>query len=43
VVFVFWDHPTGKVVLLLAVVLLALLAIIELLGRPPGPADLTAP
>ncbi|HEY3686779.1 MAG TPA: hypothetical protein VGL93_27340 [Streptosporangiaceae bacterium] len=35
-VFLFWDHPTGKAVLLIAVILLAVLAVIELLGRPPA-------
>ena len=32
---VFWSQPTGKVVILLAVLLLVALALIELLGRPP--------
>ncbi|HEY6709257.1 MAG TPA: hypothetical protein VJB61_16890 [Actinomycetota bacterium] len=32
---VFWSRPTGKVVLLLAGLLLVALALIELLGRPP--------
>jgi hypothetical protein len=32
---VFWGRPTGKVVVGLAVALLAALAIIEFLGRPP--------
>ncbi|HEV2927934.1 MAG TPA: hypothetical protein VGW74_04510, partial [Propionibacteriaceae bacterium] len=32
---VFWSRPTGKVVILLAVLLLVALAVIELLGRPP--------
>jgi chromate transport protein ChrA len=32
---VFWSQPTGKVVLLLAGLLLVALALIELLGRPP--------
>jgi hypothetical protein len=31
---VFWDRPTGKVVLGLTLVLLAVLAVIEFLGRP---------
>jgi hypothetical protein len=35
---VFWSRPTGKVVLLLAGLLLVALALIELLGRPPEPA-----
>ena len=36
-IFVFWSQPTGLVVLLLAVVLLVLLGVIELIGRPPVP------
>jgi hypothetical protein len=32
---VFWSRPTGKVVLLLAGLLLVALALNELLGRPP--------
>jgi hypothetical protein len=32
---VFWGQPTGKVIILLAVLLLIVLALIELLGRPP--------
>jgi hypothetical protein len=32
---VFWGQPTGKVIILLAVLLLVALALIELLGRPP--------
>jgi hypothetical protein len=32
---VFWDRPTGKVVLGLTLALLAVLAVIEFLGRPP--------
>jgi hypothetical protein len=34
---VFWGLPTGKVVVLLAVLLLAALAVIEFLGQPPQP------
>jgi hypothetical protein len=37
-VLVFWDQPTGKTILLLAGLLLAL---IELIGRPPEAADTT--
>jgi hypothetical protein len=37
-IFVFWGQPTGLVVILLAVILLVLLGLIELLGRPPAPA-----
>jgi hypothetical protein len=36
---VFWGQPTGKVVILLAVLLLVVLGIIELLGRPPEPSQ----
>jgi hypothetical protein len=32
---VFWGQPTGKVIILLAVLLLVVLGLIELLGRPP--------
>jgi len=35
---VFWGQPTGKVILLLAGLLLVALALIELLGQPPQPA-----
>jgi hypothetical protein len=35
---VFWSRPTGKVVIGLTLALLAALAIIELLARPPRPA-----
>jgi hypothetical protein len=35
---VFWGRPTGKVVILLAVLLLVVLAVIEFLGRPPARA-----
>ena len=42
-IFVFWGHPTGLVVILLAVLLLVVLGLIELIGRPaaePGsPAE----
>ncbi|WP_214324324.1 hypothetical protein [Nonomuraea sediminis] len=41
-VFVFWDHPTGKVVLLLAVLTLLVLGLVELLSRkPPEPMEST--
>lgn len=33
-VFMFWDRPTGTAILLIAVILLVVLALIELLGRP---------
>jgi hypothetical protein len=35
-IFVFWGQPTGLVVLMLAIVLLVLLGLIELIGRPPA-------
>ena len=34
-VLVFWGQPTGKVIILLAGLLLVALAVIEFLGRPP--------
>jgi hypothetical protein len=34
-VLVFWERPTGKVVLGITLALLLALAIIEFLGRPP--------
>ena len=34
---VFWGQPTGKVILLLAGLLLVALAVIEFLGQPPQP------
>ena len=45
IALVFWGQPTGKVIILLAVLLLAVLAIIEFLGRPPeaSPRAPTAP
>ena len=33
--FVFWGRPTALVVIWLAVLLLVLLGLIELIGRPP--------
>ena len=36
-VLVFWDRPTGKVIIVLALCALVVLAIIEFLGRPPTP------
>jgi hypothetical protein len=40
-VFVFWGQPTGLVVIVIVLVLLAVLGLIELIGRPtirPGVA-----
>ncbi len=36
-VFIFWTDPTGLVVLVIALVLLAVLGLVELIGRPPPP------
>ena len=41
---VFWGQPTGKVIIGLALALLAVLAIVQFLARPPQhihPLDLT--
>jgi hypothetical protein len=35
-VFVFWGRPTAPVVILIAVLLLVVLGLIELIGRPPA-------
>ena len=40
-VFVFWDRPTGAVVIVISVLLLVVLGLIELIGRPP-PAGVPA-
>ena len=34
-VFVFWGHPTAAVTIVIAVLLLVVLGLIELIGRPP--------
>jgi hypothetical protein len=34
--FVFWGRPTSMVVILLTVLLLVVLGLIELIGRPPA-------
>ena len=36
-IFVFWGRPTAAVAIVLAVLLLLVLGLIELLGRPPAP------
>jgi hypothetical protein len=43
--FVFWGRPTGAVVIVLAALLLLVLGLIELIGRPPAgaPAGAEAP
>ena len=42
-VLVFWGIPTGLTVVVIAIVLVAVLGIIELIGRPPVRADLATP
>jgi len=42
-VLVFWGIRTGLTVVVIAIVLVAVLGIIELIGRPPVPADLATP
>jgi hypothetical protein len=42
IVFVFWGRPTAVVVVLIAVLLLMVLGLIELIGRPPQPQPLAA-
>ena len=37
-VLVFWDQPTGRVILGITLGVLVALVIIEFLGRPPSPA-----
>ncbi|MGE5290357.1 MAG: hypothetical protein ACM3ML_24855 [Micromonosporaceae bacterium] len=37
-IFVFWSQPTGIVALVIAIVLLIVLGLIELIGRPPANA-----
>ena len=34
-IFVFWGHPTAAVTIVIAVLLLVVLGLIELIGRPP--------
>jgi len=41
-VFVFWGNPTGLIVALIAVVLVGVLGLIELIGRPPAGMRSTA-
>jgi hypothetical protein len=38
-VFVFWGRPTGAVAIVIAVLLLVVLGLIELVGRPPASAS----
>ena len=42
-VLVFWDQPTGKVIIGITIGVLIALVIIEFLGRPPTPAALETP
>ncbi|HJV15369.1 MAG TPA: hypothetical protein VJ625_15875 [Propionibacteriaceae bacterium] len=38
-VLVFWNQPTGKVIIGITLCVLVVLVIIEFLGRPPSPVD----
>jgi len=38
-VFIFWGTPTGLTVLVIAIALLAVLGLIELIGRPPDKSE----
>jgi hypothetical protein len=40
--FVFWGRPTVLVVILITVLLVVVLGLIELIGRPPATAEITA-
>ena len=42
-IFVFWGQPTALVVILLAVLLLVVLGLIELIGRPPARPEPATP
>jgi hypothetical protein len=42
-IFVFWGHPTGLVVIVLVVLLVLVLGLIELIGRPPAEPGTAAP
>jgi hypothetical protein len=37
IIFVFWGRPTAAVAIVLAILLLVVLGLIELIGRPPAP------
>jgi hypothetical protein len=36
IIFVFWGRPTAVVAIVLAILLLVVLGLIELIGRPPA-------
>ncbi len=42
ILFVFWGRPTAAVVILLAVLLLVVLGLIELIGRPPAKPEIAS-
>jgi hypothetical protein len=42
IIFVFWGRPTAVVVILLAVLLLVVLGLIELIGRPPASPEVAS-
>ncbi len=41
-IFVFVGEPTAVLVIVLVIILLLVLGLIELIGRPPAPAELAA-
>ena len=43
IIFVFWGRPTAAVVIGLAVLLVVVLGLIELIGRPPAPRPAAQP
>jgi hypothetical protein len=42
-IFVFWGQPTAAVTIVIAVLLLVVLGLIELIGRPPPQPAPTPP
>jgi hypothetical protein len=42
IIFVFWGRPTALVVILLAILLLVVLGLIELIGRPPAKPEIAS-
>jgi hypothetical protein len=43
VIFVFWGQPTAAVTIVIAVLLLVVLGLIELIGRPPPKSTPVSP
>jgi len=42
-VFVFWSQPTWQIAVVVAIVLLLVLGLIELIGRPPAEPEAAEP